>query len=275
MIDLHTHTTASDGRSTPEELVSRAAAAGVTVLSVTDHDTTAAAAPASTACAAAGIEFVPGIEVTALWQETDVHILGYFIDVHAAGLLSFLSEQRLRRIERVRRIVARLGELGMHLDADALVRPALEDAAKSAGRPWVARAMTAAGFVQTPDMAFQKWLARGKPAFVPRLAAEPREVVRRIHEAGGIASLAHPALIRHDEWIPEFISAGIDALEVYHTEHDDEARRKYLAIAKREHLLISGGSDYHGDNAHGAGAPGATTLPRDAYDALRNRMRHN
>jgi predicted metal-dependent phosphoesterase TrpH len=275
LIDLHTHTTASDGRSSPQELVARASSAGVTVLSVTDHDTVAAAAGVSAACAAAGLEFVPGIEITAVWREADIHILGYFINVRSQPLLDFLAAQRQRRLDRVRQIVARLDQLGMHLDPDALLTPAVEDPSKSAGRPWVARAMVAAGYVLSADVAFQRWLARGKPAFVPRLAAAPEEVVRRIHEAGGLASLAHPGLIRHDEWIPHFISAGVDALEVYHTEHDPIATRRYGDLAAQHDLLASGGSDYHGDNVHGAPAPGATSLPREAFDALKKRLRHN
>jgi 3',5'-nucleoside bisphosphate phosphatase len=210
LIDLHTHTTASDGRLAPEDLVRRAAAEGVTVLSVTDHDTVAAANAASSACASAGIEFVPGIEITATWQEVDVHILGYFVDVTSPTLDGFLTRQRQRRIDRVRTIVERLQQLGMPLDADALVRPALDDPSKSAGRPWVARALVAAGFVATPDLAFHKWLGRGRPAFVPRLGGVPEEIIGQIHAAGGLGSLAHPGLLRQDDWIPGFIAAGLD-----------------------------------------------------------------
>lgn len=275
MIDLHTHTTASDGRLAPLELVTRAAGAGVTVISVTDHDTVAAAAAASAACAAAGLEFVAGVEITASWQDTDVHILGYFIDVQSPALQAFLTVQRQRRIERVREIAARLNDLGMYLDPDALVQEAVTDPSKSVGRPAVARALATAGYVATPDLAFQKWLGRGKPAFVPRLAGPPEEIVAKIHDAGGLASLAHPGPLRHDDWIPGFVSAGLDAIEAYHSEHDAAASAHYIDLAKRFGVLISGGSDFHGDHMHGAAAPGAATLPRDAFDALRNRISHN
>jgi predicted metal-dependent phosphoesterase TrpH len=149
----------------------------------------------------------------------------------------------------------------------------MDDATKSAGRPWVARAMVAAGYVVSADVAFQKWLARGTPAFVPRLAAAPDEVASRIHDAGGLASLAHPGLLRHDEWIPEFVGAGVDAVEAYHTEHDAPATRRYLELAGRNGVLVTGGSDYHGDGTHGAAAPGAAALPREAFEALKERMR--
>ncbi|OFW20332.1 MAG: hypothetical protein A3H97_20550 [Acidobacteria bacterium RIFCSPLOWO2_02_FULL_65_29] len=271
MIDLHTHTTASDGRLTPAGLVARASAAGVTVLSVTDHDTTGAAGAASAACAAHGIEFVPGIEITAVVDGADVHVLGYFLDPHSAALEAFLAEQRQRRVERVRQMIARLSACGVPLDADAILAPGLADSFTSVGRPWIARALVAAGHVTTTNEAFDRWLTRGRPAFVPRIGAPPDEVFSRIHDAGGLASLAHPALVAHDEWLPGFAGAGLDALEAYHTDHDGAATERYLALAARLGLAVTGGSDFHGDDAHGGGGPGRVTLPRDAFEGLKKR----
>jgi predicted metal-dependent phosphoesterase TrpH len=271
LIDLHTHTTASDGRCAPAALVARAAAAGVTVLGLTDHDTVGGADAAAAACEAAGIAFVPGIEITAMSREVDVHVLGYWLDVSSPGLRAFLLEQRLRRVERLREIVARLARFDIHLDADALVQPAIDDPSKSAGRPWVARALVAAGHVASTGVAFDKWLSRGRPAFVPRLAASPESVFAHIHDAGGVASLAHPGLLRRDEWIASFAGAGVDAVEAYHPEHDASATARYLELARRYDLRVSGGSDFHGDPSHGAPQPGAVSLPRDAYDRLRQK----
>jgi len=268
LIDLHTHTDASDGRCTPPELVARAAAAGVTVLGVTDHDTVAGCGAASAACAAAGVEFVPGIEITAVVEGMDVHLLGYFIDVHSRELLAFLAEQRHHRIDRVRQIVARLAGHGIVLDADAILRPGLDNPAKATGRPWVARALVAGGHVADSNEAFDRWLERGRPAFVPRLGATPEEVVARIHQAGGIASLAHPALIGHDEWLPGLVATGLDALEAYHSEHDQSDVDRYLSMAARLGIAVTGGSDYHADESHGPGRPGSVSLPRDAYERL-------
>jgi hypothetical protein len=268
LIDLHTHTTASDGRRTPSELVACAAAAGVTVLSVTDHDTIAGCDPAAAACAEAGVEFVPGIEITATRDGVDVHVLGYFIDLRSTSLATFLADQRRRRLERVRQMILRLGTCGIELDADAILQPGIGDAARSAGRPWIARALVERGHCATTAEAFERWLARGRPAYVPRLAAPPDEIVARIHEARGIASLAHPGLLGHDEWIPEFTSAGLDALEAYHSRHDAERTRHYVGLAGRLGLGVSGGSDYHADDVHGAVTPGSVSLPRPAYDAL-------
>jgi predicted metal-dependent phosphoesterase TrpH len=273
LIDLHTHTTASDGRCTPEELVARASAAGVTVLSVTDHDTVGGSEAAAAACAARRIEFVPGIEITAVVDGVDVHVLGYFFDLGSASLSAFLTRQRQQRVDRVYVILERLAAHGIVLDADAILKPALENRSTAAGRPWIARALVAAGHTKTTDEAFTRWLADGRPAFVPRGGAPPAEVFGRIHEAGGIASLAHPVHVGHDEWLPGFTSAGLDALEAYHSDHDAAATRHYLALAGRLGLAVSGGSDYHADDLHGPATPGSVSLPAEAYERLKLKRR--
>src|SRR5262249_23955947 len=227
MIDLHTHTTAADGTCSPDELVARAPAAGVTVLSVTDHDTVAGCAAAAAACQDAGIEFVPGIEITAVREEADVHVLGYFIDTSAPELAAILAAQRQRRIDRVGHIVARLAQFGIQLDAAAILRPVLERAGASIGRPAIARALVAGGYVATTRDAFSIWLARGRPAFGPREGAAPGDVVAQIHAAGGIASMAHPGLLGRDAWIGALAAAGLDAIEAYHTNHDEAATGRY------------------------------------------------
>jgi predicted metal-dependent phosphoesterase TrpH len=268
VIDLHTHTTASDGRCTPEELVTRAAAAGVKVLSVTDHDTVAGCAEAAAACTRASITFVPGIEVTAVVDGADVHVLGYFVQTHSSALLSFLADQRQRRVDRVRDMIARLVSHGIALDADAILAPCLADSTKSVGRPWIARVLVEQGVVPNTAEAFNRWLTRGRPGFVPRVGYTPPEVFEQIHAAGGIASLAHPVLVRHDEWLPAYARNGLDALEVYHSDHDELTTLHYLGIAKTLRLGVSGGSDYHADAAHGGGGPGHVSLPQKHYEGL-------
>lgn len=268
MIDLHTHTTASDGRCAPADLVTRAVAAGVTVLSVTDHDTVAGCDAAAAACDASGLAFVPGIEITAVEDGIDVHVLGYFIDRQSPALHTFLAEQRRRRVDRVREMIDRLGTFGIDLDAEAILRPGLDDASRSVGRPWIARALVAAGHVADTSEAFDRWLSRGRPAFVTRLAARPAEVFTRIHDAGGIASVAHPGLLARDAWLPMFAQAGVDALEAYHTDHDASHTGHYRALAAQLNLEVTGGSDFHGDESHGGAGPGSTSLPREDYDRL-------
>jgi predicted metal-dependent phosphoesterase TrpH len=268
LIDLHTHTTASDGRCTPRDLVARAAAARVTVLSVTDHDTVSGCAAAAAACAEAHVSFVPGIEMTAVLACADVHVLGYFIDAGAESLLTFLAGQRRLRIERVREMVARLGTLHIDLDADAILKPGLDDVSISAGRPWIARALVDAGHVTSTTEAFERWLGRGRPAFIPRAGATPQAVFDEIHAAGGVASLAHPGLYQHDDWIGRFVESGLDAIEAYHSRHDTGTTTMYLNLADRLGLLVTGGSDYHGDPSHGPASPGSVSLPRPAFDRL-------
>ena len=271
MIDLHTHTTASDGRCTPAELVARASAAGVTVLSVTDHDTVEACDAVGNACALAGITFVPGIEITAVRDEVDVHVLGYFVDVRSSSLSVFLAEQRQRRLDRVGRILVQLETLGIKLDSNAILRPAIDQPGTSIGRPAVARAMVAAGYVKTSNDAFATWLSRGRPGFVAREGAAPDNVIEHIHAAGGVASLAHPGLLRRDMWIAGFASSGLDAIEAYHTNHDEQQTGHYRSVAHRLGLCLSGGSDYHADESHGSAHPGSVALPAEAFDQLRAR----
>ena len=272
MIDLHTHTTASDGRCSPGELVSRASAAGVDVLSVTDHDTTASTTAAAVECAKAGIEFVAGIEITAVVDAVDVHVLGYFIDPDAVGLAAFLAEQRQRRVDRVRQMVERLATLGIVLDADVILQPSRSGQGKAAGRPWIARALVEAGHVANTSEAFDRYLKTGAPAFVPRVGPAPAEVFAQVHRANGIASLAHPGLLKRDDLIPAFVADGLDAVEVYHSKHSPEDTTRYLELAGRHRLAVSGGSDYHGDPSHDAGGPGSTVLPRELFQGLKGRL---
>lgn len=168
-------------------------------------------------------------------------------------------------------MILRLAMSGVELDADAVLKPGIDDPATSAGRPWIARALVKGGYCATTGEAFERWLSRGRPAFVPRLAPPPEDVFARIHAAGGVASIAHPGLVGRDEWIPEFAEAGLDALEAYHTKQDGEQTGRYIALADRLGLAVSGGSDYHGDESHGAVSPGSVSLPRAAYDALLRR----
>ncbi len=267
MIDLHLHTTASDGLCSPAELVAQAAAAGLTTISVTDHDTVAGLAPAAERCAAAGLAFVPGIEITAIGNGRDVHVLGYFFDASHKGLLAFLEQQRENRFARVAAIAERLAAHGAEVDVAPLVAQARAQNGRSVGRPQVARALVLAGHAADTSDAFERWLGFGKPGFVPRAGAPPEAVIAIIHAAGGLASLAHPGVTAVDGRIPALVAAGLDALEAYHSDHDPAMRDRYLALAREHHLLVTGGSDYHGDPAHGL-APGTVTLPAPEWETL-------
>jgi len=273
MIDLHLHTTASDGRCTPAELVERAARAGLTVMAVTDHDTTAAVSEVADAGRARGIEVVAGIEITAVEDGRDIHMLGYFVDPADVQLSGFLSRQRTQRIERVQAVGDRLAQLGMPIDVTPLVAQAAQEGGRSIGRPQIARAMIAAGYVADSREAFDRWLATGRPAFVPRGGPSPEHVMAIVHAAGGLVSLAHPGQTAVDPRIGDYVRAGLDALEVYHPDHDQASTAKYREVASRLKLLATGGSDFHGDPSHGW-EPGAVTLPADAWRRLRDAAPH-
>jgi predicted metal-dependent phosphoesterase TrpH len=268
VIDLHLHTTASDGRCTPLELVDRAAEAGVTVMAVTDHDTTAAVADVKAAAHARGIVAISGIEITAVESGRDVHILGYFLDPHHPQLAGFLARQREQRVSRVKATGDRLAELGVPIDVVPIVTRAREDGGRSIGRPQVARAMVAAGHVADTQEAFDRWLAEGRPGFVPRAGVPPEEVMAILHRAGGLASLAHPGQTAVDSRIAAYCVAGLDAIEAYHPDHDAATTARYLSLASRFSVLTTGGSDFHGDPGHGF-EPGSVTLPEDAWLRLR------
>ncbi|MEO8680806.1 MAG: PHP domain-containing protein [Vicinamibacterales bacterium] len=285
MIDLHLHTTASDGRLTPAQLVARVAAAGVTTMSVTDHDTVASIAEVTALATPLGIRVVPGIEITAVDSGRDVHMLAYFIDPTNPVLAAFLERQRSLRVSRVRDIGARLAGLGLPVNLDDLFASALERPGSSIGRPQIARALVAAGHVGSVQEAFEKLLGTGQPAFVPRTGPSPADVVHLVHEVGGIASMAHPAVTRRDDLIGPLAEQGLDAIEVYHSDHTPEDEREYLNLAIRHHLAVSGGSDFHGDDGGGkpSGLPGdkrarrstlgVVALPAEAFATLEARAR--
>jgi 3',5'-nucleoside bisphosphate phosphatase len=266
-VDLHLHTTASDGLRSVDDLVREAVDVGLSVMAVTDHDTMASVPRASELCAQAGVTLVPGIEITAIEAGRDIHILGYFLDPQHEGLRGFLARQRKSRIDRVHAIADRLAASGAPIDIGPLVQSASKQDGHSIGRPQVARTLVAAGHASSTNDAFERWLSRGRPAFVPRAGATPEQVIDIIHEAGGLASIAHPGIAHVDDRIPSLRDSGLDALEAYHSDHDDAARARYIALARELNLLVTGGSDYHGDPAHGLN-PGDVTLPAQEWERL-------
>jgi predicted metal-dependent phosphoesterase TrpH len=264
LIDLHLHTTASDGLLAPGALVSRAAQAGLTIIAVTDHDTIAGLAEAVEAARTCGVRVVAGIEMTAVEDGSDVHVLGYFIDRHSETLATFLARQREDRIARVREMGARLRSLGMPLDVEAMIAAAARDM-RSIGRPAIADALVASGHAASRDDAFARLLGRGKPGFVPRQGTPAAAVIDTIHAAAGIASLAHPGIEVDDVLVEALAKRGLDAIEVWHSDHSPEQQRHYGALADRLGLAKSGGSDFHGDGVHHTSGLGAVVLPEAEF----------
>jgi predicted metal-dependent phosphoesterase TrpH len=266
VIDLHMHTTASDGRSTPEALVGEAVAAGCRTIAVTDHDTVAGLEAARAAATRAGLGFVDGIEITAVVAERDVHILGYFIDPRAERLNAFLATQRERRRERFVRIAAKLSSVGAPVDVEDLLASAAPG--KSFGRPALAQALIRAGHARDVADAFDRFLSEGRPGYVVREGESPAVVVDEIRAAGGLASIAHPGKLGRDALVEEIVASGIDAVEVFHPDHDTADRARYQQLASRFGVLVTGGSDYHGPGSGRTDGLGVVSLPAPAFDAL-------
>jgi predicted metal-dependent phosphoesterase TrpH len=271
LIDLHLHTTASDGTLTPTALVGRAAAVGLTILSVTDHDTVAGLPEARAAAGALGLRLIDGIEITAVEDARDVHMLAYFFDPGDPALLAFLERQRADRIRRVEEMTARLHALGAPIDGSSLVELAASEPGRSVGRPQVADALVASGHAESRDDAFDRLLGDDGPAYVPRRGASPGEVIALVRGAGGIVSLAHPGLLKKDTIIARLAFEGLAAIEVCHSDHDAADERRYRELADTLGLAVSGGSDYHGDSAHRTSTIGAVTLPAEDFARLEAR----
>jgi predicted metal-dependent phosphoesterase TrpH len=265
VIDLHLHTTASDGTLSPPDLVRAARAAGLSTISITDHDTVAGVRDARGAARDEGIDLVAGVEISAVDATRDVHVLGYFIDIDARELRTFLERQRTDRIRRVEEMRDRLATLGVPIDAQPIVDAAARG--RSVGRPQIAEALVTAGHARTRDEAFERYLEFDCPAYVPRRGARPEAVIEVLHAAGGLASIAHPGVRPQDDRIGRLAASGLDAIEAAHPDHDAPAEARYRALAARHGLLITAGSDFHGE--HRAPGIGAVTLAPTDFERLR------
>jgi predicted metal-dependent phosphoesterase TrpH len=241
--DLHTHTTASDGTLTPEALVAHAALRDLDVLAVTDHDSVAGVPGAIAAADGGPVRIVPGVELSAVHDGRDVHILGYFIDYEDPHLLSHLEDLRLARFRRAEAIVEALQQAGYELRIDDVLELA---GGGSVGRSHVARALVNGGHVASVPDAFANLLGRGKPFYVTKDVRSPVEVLEVIRSAGGLSVLAHPGVTRVDDLLPALLKAGLSGIEAYHAEHSAEDRVRYARVAEEHCLLVTGGSDYHG-----------------------------
>ena len=241
--DLHLHTRFSDGTFSPEELVLHAQNHGLVCIALTDHDTVEGCAPTAAACAAVKMEFIPGTELTAEQDDVEVHVLGYFLDIHNETLLNRIGTFQSVRQSRIHEMVAALNRLGVPLKAESVF--ALANC-KSPGRPHVARALVKEKLIGSLDEAFERYLKKGRPAWVPKTKMSALESVELIHQAGGLAVMAHPGLNRTDDIIPGLVDAGLDGIECFHTKHSTAMSERYLEIADKYHLLVTGGSDCHG-----------------------------
>ena len=266
-VDLHLHSRFSDGTYGPEELAAQARRCELTAIALTDHDSVEGCPDTARACAAAGIEFIVGTELTAEQDGNELHILGYCLDMGNARLLTQLAKFQAVRQDRIREMVARLNRLKVPLSADAVF--ALANC-RAPGRPHVARALVAAGLCGSLDEAFERFLKKNRPAWVPKFKMSGAEALDLIHQAGGVAVLAHPGLNRTDQVIPGMVEAGLDGIECFHTKHSTATTERYLELADRFHLLVTGGSDCHGLNK-GKPLIGTVKVPYQHLETLKTR----
>lgn len=268
-VDLHTHTTASDGTLAPRDLVRLAVRHGVQVLAVTDHDSTDGLDEAMDEAARhPRLTLVPGLEINCDVERAEVHVLGYLVDWRAPWFQRFLEEQRTERVARVHRIAERLAELGLPIDPTEVFAVAGEGAP---GRPHVAQVMVQRGYVKSVREAFDRYLRSDGPANVSRRRLTPAEAVAVVRRAGGVPVLAHPGLAGRDDLIPDLVRAGLMGIEVYYAEHSAAQTAGYREMCRGLGLVATGGSDYHGPRSGRSNPPGTPAVPLAAWEELRAR----
>jgi len=264
-IDLHTHSTASDGTLPPAAVVRAAHALGVSGLALVDHDTMDGVPEAMAAAEALGIRLVPGVELNTDRTRGEVHILGYFIPLDASGFLAMLARRREARVRRGEEMVRRLQALGFDITFDDVLRIADGGAIT---RPHVARALVEAGCVRSVEEAFARYLYTGGPAYVPREPFSAVDAVRAVLDAGGVPVLAHPGRLSDESIIPELVDAGLQGLECYYPEHKPADTERFLAIAEKYDLVVTGGTDAHGPGSSHDTIIGSVSAPPGAIEAL-------
>jgi len=272
-VDLHTHSTRSDGVLAPQAVVALAASAGVGGIALTDHDTTDGWDEASDACRRHGLRFVPGVELSTELGGRSVHLLGYWVDPGNDRLRTECDRLRNERLRRAEAMVGKLNALGLPLTFDEVLVQAGD---APIGRPHVAAAMVARGQVADLDAAFDGYLADGGPAYVPKHALAPERGVELIRQAGGVAVLAHPGVSTRDApvdlaLLDRLVAAGLAGVEADHAAHDDDARRYWREAAQQRNLYVTGASDFHGTSQDAR--LGEAVTPVDVVDALQQMSR--
>lgn len=265
-IDLHTHTTASDGTLAPAQLVDEARARGLSVLGVTDHDTVDGLAAAIDAASAAGIRLVPGVELSTTTRGGEVHLLGYFVDTSDEDFVVALRSLAGARRRRIEAMIDRLREHGLPLDRDEIMR---EADAGSIGRPHVARALIRLGVTGSVEEAFTRFLTSGTPGWIPRERFTPEQAVAMLVANGALPVLAHPFSTGAPVEIAQrLVPLGLRGLEVFYGEYSDGQRRHLLAVADGAGLIPTGGSDYHGPPQREGRALGSVAVPPMVWERL-------
>lgn len=257
-VDLHLHTTASDGSLTAVKLVKLAAELRLKTIAVTDHDSVESVNEATAAGNKLGIEVIPGVEMSSDVGGRDIHVLGYFIDYQDIKLKATLNRLSNSRYDRAQKIVNKLRELGLRVNFHDVLKQA---GAGVLGRAHIAKAMVKKGCVPDMQSAFNQYLARNSPAYVEKIAYTVPEIIDIIHQVKGVTVLAHPGISNVDSLIPEFATAGLEGLEIYHSEHSEQQIEYYRKLAKKLNLITTGGSDCHGPGSNRGLLMGTVLVP--------------
>ncbi len=262
--DLHSHSLCSDGTEPPAQLVEHALERDLVALSLTDHDTMEGQAEARARAAGTSLRIIPGLELSTSHNGLEVHVLAYFVDEDNEELVAALAHFKTVRRERARAILERLKRLGMPLTEEEVLERAHGG---TIGRPHVAEALVARGYVMSFDEAFRRYLGNRGPAWVPKPVPTPSEAIELVHRAGGVTSIAHPATVGQDSLIPEFAKRGLAGLECIHPKHDPASEQRYRDMAARLGLIVTGGSDCHGRRPGGS-MIGYGDVPAGVVEAL-------
>ncbi len=267
-IDLHLHSTASDGVFPPAEVVRLARERGLTTIALTDHDTSAGWEEAFAAGRELGVEVIGGFEINSETNLGHIDFLVYGADAHNAALQDFLLTIRDARVGRARGMVQKLAELGLPIEWKRVLHFAGD--AQSIARPHVARALVEAGYVASTQEAFDKYLNDQGPAYVHRLEIKPQDVIDTVHQAGGVIVLSSPVHSRTTHLTSTLAALGLDGIEVYYFDHTDEMKVELLALAQQHNLIVTGGSDFHGDKTHAE--LGSVDVPAEVLLKLKERI---
>ena len=269
-VDLHVHTNASDGTESPRQVVCRAREIGLQAIAITDHDTLEGIIPALEAGRAVSLEVLPGIELSTEYEDTEIHLLGYLMDLNHECFLAHLDGVRQDRKKRAVKMVSKLHQMGIPITSEQVFSVA---GGGAVGRPHVARVLIEMGFVQSIAQAFERYIGSGGPAYVPRFKYSPLQAVRMIRSAGGVPVLAHPGLGSSDVLIPQLVDEGLQGLEVYYPGHSSRVIEHYLGFCHYYNLIFTGGSDYHGPEHKNHGSLGTVTVPYSVVQDLKARAK--
>ncbi len=267
-VDLHTHTTHSDGANTPGELIQKVKAAGIDILSITDHDNINGIKEATQIGKSLGIEIIPGVEISSEIGNREIHILGYFFDIDNQELEHYLNFFREERVKRAGRIVNKLRSFGFNITLEDVLNKAKNSAV---GRPHIAQVMLEKGIVSSYYEAFNKYIGNGSPAHEKKVHLSPQSAFRIISDAGGLSFIAHPGNLQ-ESLLKDLIESGVDGIEVIHPSHSAQQQRFYKGIVNSYFLLECGGSDYHGGKREDESNLGHYYTSTSAIFAMRKRL---